>query len=647
VRALVLVVALATAAAAATPEDVALYGRWCARCHGEGGDGKGPAATALAFNGSAPRDFTAGRLKLVSVAQGTAPLDEDLARTIARGVPGTSMPAFHDLLAPNEIARLVAVVRGFAPAPRPPGVPIDLGVEPSDGDASRAHGAALYHDLGCPTCHGEQGHGDGPSASQLRASDRTSIRPADLTRPWTFKGGDAPGDVAMRLAAGIGGTPMPSYLEIASKSDLWDLAHWILSIRRAPSLQAAAIAAARAAPDDGEPPAARGEYLAKSGTCFLCHAQMQPEGGYVADSFGAGGMRVELTFMGRVYTRNLTPDPDTGLGQWSAADLGRALRDGRTPSGRVLSALDMPWPILADVTDRDVEALHAYLRTLPPVRNLVPPPVAPSLADGIGRKLRALVAGTQLAGIYVPGNAGQIIGPDEHPPAIANPLADVWIALAGALLAALAWRRVRVLCIVIATAIVVVYAWPPLRWMPAALVKATPPFETLGRAFNLPPVRRPPPAIDVADDDTRALVARGRYVATLGTCSLCHTAGPSITRLWAPFPEMGGGMRVNWKVFGTVYSRNLTPDRETGLGGWTDEQIKRAITTGLARDGRTMHWQAMPWDHFSRLSPEDLEALVAYLRHVPPVRSSVPAPVGPQPADGDGLSFGFGYGGSQ
>ena len=258
----------------------------------------------------------------------------------------------------------------------------------------------------------------------------------------------------------------------------------------------------------------------------------------------------------------------------------------------------------------------------------------------------ALVTGAELAGTYVPGNAGQPIAPDEHPPATANPLADMWIALACALVAGIAWRRVRMLGVIVAIAIVVIYSWPPLRWMPAALVKASPPFETLGRAFNLPPVRRPPDATDVTDDDTRALVGRGRYVATVGTCSLCHTAGPSITRLWAPFPEMGGGMRVNWKVFGTVYSRNLTPDRETGLGDWSDAQIERAITSGLARDGRTMHWQAMPWDHFSRLSPEDLEALVAYLRHLPPVRSRVPAPVPPQPGDAEGDSFGFGYAGT-
>jgi len=78
---------------------------------------------------------------------------------------------------------------------------------------------------------------------------------------------------------------------------------------------------------------------------------------------------------------------------------------------------------------------------------------------------------------------------------------------------------------------------------------------------------------------------------------------------------------------------------------WSDAEIVRAVTSGIARDGRTMHWQAMPWDHFSHLSPKDLVALVTYLRHLPPVRSEVPAPLPPEAADGEGASFGFGYDG--
>jgi cytochrome c553 len=276
------------------------------------------------------------------------------------------MPAFADLLGADDPPAGRRRI-GFATAPRARAPRRSRsGAWPTTTRAAPT-GDALPRP-GCPACHGERGHGDGASAAQLRASDNTPIRPADLTRPWTFKGGGAARDLTTRFAAGIGGTPMPSYLDAASTAQLWDVAHFVGSLARAPSLRDAAVAAARIAPGEGEPPAARGEYLAKSGTCFLCHAQMQDDGGYVASAFGVGGMRVELTHMGRVYTRNLTPDPDTGLGRWSAADLGRALRAGRTPSGRALSPLDMPWPIFADLADRDVEALHAYLHSLAPVR---------------------------------------------------------------------------------------------------------------------------------------------------------------------------------------------------------------------------------------------------------------------------------------
>src|SRR6185369_16675144 len=142
---LLLVLVLAAPVLAAPPaEDTALYRKWCARCHGDAGDGKGPAAAALAFNGVAPRDFTAGRFKLGTVKEGDAPTDADLARVIASGIPGTSMPWFSDLLSVGEIARLLGVVRSFATTPRPAGMPIDLGDEPTDDDASLARGKTMF-----------------------------------------------------------------------------------------------------------------------------------------------------------------------------------------------------------------------------------------------------------------------------------------------------------------------------------------------------------------------------------------------------------------------------------------------------------------------------------------------------------------------
>jgi mono/diheme cytochrome c family protein len=645
VRAFIGLLVLTTTAAFAA-DDRALYAHWCARCHGDAGDGRGPAAVALAFNGTPPRDFTRGRFKVKSTPANAAPTDEDLARTIREGIPGTAMPYFSDLLSDAEVAALVGVVRGFDAHPAAPSTPIDLGPPPEETPALQARGATLYQDLACWTCHGDAGHGDGSSAATLRNEDGTPAHPTDLTRPWTFRGGGDAGAIAMRLATGLAGTPMPSFRESVSTPDLWALAAHVRSLARAPSLHDAAVAAAHRPPGNGEKPEVRGAYLAKSGTCFLCHVQMRPDGAYAEGTFGAGGMRVEIAYLGTVYTRNLTPDATTGLGSWTAADLRTALHTGRTRDGRTLSALDMPWTILTGLTDADVDAIFAYLRTLTPVRNFVPPPAGASLGDALGRKVRALATGEQLRASYHPGNAGYAPAGGEDVPAPQNPIGPVVAFGAGfaGMVVGVLLRRARpvlgILVMVAAVAGAFVYTWPPLAFLPPALVRG----ERYGAgALGLPPLRPPPAPVAAGNRDEDALTARGRYVAIAGTCTLCHTAGPSVTRLWAPFPDMGGGMRVEWRVFGRTYSRNLTPDAETGLGRWSDAQIRRAITSGISRDGRLMHWQAMPWDHFSHLRPEDLEALVAYLRHLPPAWSRVPDPEPPRPGDEAGDTFFFGY----
>ena len=640
--------ALAAASTAAAADGPALYREWCARCHGEAGDGRGLAAPALALNGQPPRDFTAGRFRYKSTPDGTAPADADLARVIREGLPGTAMPYFGDLLTPEEVDALVAEVRGFDRDPLPDGAPLDPGPASEASPGTVARGARLYGELGCPDCHGTTGEGGGARAAGLRNEDGSPAVVRDLTRPWTFRGGDEPAEIALRLATGLMGTPMPSYREAASTGDLLAVAHYVRSLARAPSLRASAVEAARRAPGEGIPLRERGEYLVKSGTCFLCHVQMRDDGSYDERSFGAGGMTVSIDTVGTVYSRNLTPDAATGLGGWSARDLGAALREGRSRDGRRLNPLDMPWTILAGLEERDVEAIHTYLRSLSPVRNLVPPPRAPGFGEGLVRKLGVLVRGEPIKAGFHPRNAGRL-PPAGATPAVRNPLAPTAALLVGLVLCAagaiaFAWRRrwISLAGGLAALALALVYSWPPLLLLPVGLVRADPGWQPLASWLNLPPLR-PPPPVNIADADLRALAGRGRYVAAIGTCPLCHTAGPNVTRLYAPFPEMGGGMKVNWKVFGTTYSRNLTPDGETGLGRWSDREIRRAITSGISRDGRRMHWQAMPWDHFSNLSLEDLEALTAYLRHLAPAFSRVPAPEPPRPGDEEADTFWFGY----
>ena len=123
-------------------------------------------------------------------------------------------------------------------------------------------------------------------------------------------------------------------------------------------------------------------------------------------------------------------------------------------------------------------------------------------------------------------------------------------------------------------------------------------------------------------------VERGKYLATIGDCVDCHTPGyffgkPDMTHYLA-------GSDVGFEIpdLGTFVGPNLTPDKETGLGNWTDEQIATALTTGVRPDGRILA-PVMPWHALSKLTKPDLAALVAFLRSLPPVNNKVPGPFGP------------------
>jgi len=133
-----------------------------------------------------------------------------------------------------------------------------------------------------------------------------------------------------------------------------------------------------------------------------------------------------------------------------------------------------------------------------------------------------------------------------------------------------------------------------------------------------------PPVDGIADPAVRALAERGRYVLLTTDCSGCHvTPGPQ-----GPMPDMylAGGRRFTTNLHGAVVSRNLTPDRETGLGQRSDEDIKRVLRSGVYPDGRSIQHGAMPWAQFSNWSDEDLHAVVVYLRHIRPIRHEIPPP---------------------
>ena len=123
-------------------------------------------------------------------------------------------------------------------------------------------------------------------------------------------------------------------------------------------------------------------------------------------------------------------------------------------------------------------------------------------------------------------------------------------------------------------------------------------------------------------------VERGKYLVTLASCGDCHTPGHLIGK--ADLARTLGGSEVGFEVpgLGVFYGPNLTPDKDTGLGKWTDAQIIAAVQTGVRPDGRMLA-PPMPWRAFAALTKPDAAALVAYLRSLPPVQNKVPGPFGP------------------
>lgn len=113
--------------------------------------------------------------------------------------------------------------------------------------------------------------------------------------------------------------------------------------------------------------------------------------------------------------------------------------------------------------------------------------------------------------------------------------------------------------------------------------------------------------------DPAALIERGRYLALAGDCKACHTERGGA--------EYAGGRGIP-TPFGTFYSPNLTPDRETGLGDWTADDFWLALHEGRSRDGKLLY-PAFPYTNYTKVTRADSDALYAYLRSLPPVQAPV------------------------
>lgn len=117
-----------------------------------------------------------------------------------------------------------------------------------------------------------------------------------------------------------------------------------------------------------------------------------------------------------------------------------------------------------------------------------------------------------------------------------------------------------------------------------------------------------------AQSDGKDLVAKGQYIFALAGGCACHTV---------PKGTFNAGGRAFPIPLGTVYSTNITPDKETGLGSWTDQQIRDAIVKGVRSDGSNII-PVMPYEAYSGMAREDLNALIAYLKTLTPVKKATP-----------------------
>ncbi len=220
-----------------------LYDYRCSPCHGVKGDAQGPVAPYL---DPRPRDLTQANYKVRTTSFGELPLDEDLYRTITRGIPGTAMPSWATL-GERERWALVAYSKTFsdlfedeafdplrvedgesfvASIPEPPPITDDL----------LARGREVFLRGSCVDCHGTWGRGDGTSAGTQYSYMKQRILPRDLSKSWRYKGGSDARDLFRTLTTGWNGTPMPSFVGSLDKddpaqdeADRWAVALWVRS----------------------------------------------------------------------------------------------------------------------------------------------------------------------------------------------------------------------------------------------------------------------------------------------------------------------------------------------------------------------------------------------------------------------------------
>jgi cytochrome c oxidase cbb3-type subunit 2 len=200
----------------------------CAGCHGKLGRGDGVAAAGFMVR---PANLAAGITKFKTTPEGKDPTPEDWKRTLRRGIPGSSMPAW-GLHSEAEVDAVVSYLSALGGSRSPKGAPVAIAMPPRErleSQESAARGRELFG-KSCVACHGGEGAGDGVFANILTDYRGEKLKPRNL-REEPMKYGERPEDLMRVISEGFEGTPMPGFGRALTDDERFDLVAFILSIR--------------------------------------------------------------------------------------------------------------------------------------------------------------------------------------------------------------------------------------------------------------------------------------------------------------------------------------------------------------------------------------------------------------------------------
>lgn len=611
----------------ASPLGAQIYAERCALCHGPDGKGNGPAAPSMIPR---PRDFTLGLYKYKTTPAGQPPTDEDLARVIRDGLPASAMPYFGDLLTEEEITAVAAHLKTFSSVFEGENlIPPVTAVEPPTHSASLERGAALFQQH-CIACHGADGR------LMLKLADQKGypVIARDLSAPWTFRGGSTPADLYLRLTTGLAPGPMPSFADTMTESERWDVVFYVRSLARTAPWEPGGTLDG---PGQSENLQTRGQYLAHLEMCGLCHTQINADMIYSSDEYYlAGGMAIPAYPQGTFVSRNLTPDDATGLGTWTVEQIADAIRNGKAKN-RSLNLWGMPWMMLHSFEQDDALAMATYLKTRPPVTNRVPLPLHYGFFETVIAKITASTGlpplGNPQTLVYKAGNSGETqpgLLPRHWPQSVLIG-AQSLVLFGGVIAFGMATPRDKRIprgvwgwlgtifssigLILLGFTVWTLYSTPVLPFIPPQIINQA----VIADLYQ--------PDLSGKTPEETALLERGQYLYTVTSCLFCHGS------------DGASGSKINQRSFGTIWVRNISSDPTVGIGAWTDAEVARAIRSGISRDGSPLHWQGMIWDHLSNLDEEDLRAIIAYIRTLPPIAKDIPNSVPPSANDCEEYTF--------